>query len=155
MHNNSKSVHNQSRIPRQPKPIYIYIYLRCHDDVISILHQNTTWLFFGEWKKKSTKILCIFRQKHLGFHPQTLILQSKPKICIKKCIIGRTKISPNFRNSIGWALKNHKKWWVLLQTIFSTSLQHQSSLKTEKQHQTKEKKLQKNGFRNQKTENLK
>ena len=30
-------------------------------------------------KKFSPKILCIFLEKHLDFHPQIAILQSKPK----------------------------------------------------------------------------
>ena len=61
----------------------------------------------------SAKILCIFQWKHLGFHPQTSIFQSKPKKVHKKRIKGRTKISPNFRNPIKWAPKNGfqtKKW---------------------------------------------
>ena len=64
--------------------------------------------FSGE-KKFSAKILCIFRWKHLGFHPQTSILQSKPKKLHKKRIKGRIKISPNFLNPIKWAPKTIKK----------------------------------------------
>ena len=40
----------------------------------------------------------------------------------------------------------------MLQTIFSTSLKHQLGLKTENQHQTKKKNLQKNGFKTKKRE---
>ena len=40
---------------------------------------------------------------------------------------------------VGFFLGAKKKKRVLLQTIFSTSLQHQSGLKTENQHQTKKK----------------
>ena len=101
-------------------------------------------------KKFSPKILRIFWQKYLDFHPQTSILQSKPKKMHKKRIIARTKqalifeISPN-------ELQKPQKGWVLLQTIFSTSIQPQLGLKTKNKHQTKKK----NCFRNQKTRNPK
>ena len=42
-------------------------------------------------KKFPPKISRIFRQKYLDFHPQTSILQSKPKKMHKKRIIARTK----------------------------------------------------------------
>ena len=147
MYNNSKNMHNDSKNTKTTKTKKKKVFF---NDVMMTsshhLHQNTTWFIFGEEKKNSAKILCIFWQKHLGFHPQTSILQSKPKNCTKKRIKWRTKISPNFRNSIKWAPKTIKTRWVLLQTIFSTNLQHQSGLKTEKQHQTKKKKTPKKNW---------
>ena len=61
-----------------------------------------------------------------------------PKIA-QKTHNSKNQTSPNFRNPTKWAPKNHKIWWVLLQTIFSTSFQQQSGLKTENQHQTRNK----------------
>ena len=103
-----------------------------------LLQLNTPWFWRRRKEKFQPKILRIFRQKHLDFHPQIPILQSKPKKMHKKHKIGRTKqalifeISPN-------ELQKPQKRWVLLQTIFSTSLPPQSGLKTKNKHQTKKK----------------
>ena len=108
---------------------------------VHLLHQAEHDLVLLENLFFRPKFCAFYDEKHLGFHPQTSILQSKPKKLHKKRIKGRIKISPNSWNPIKWAPKTIKKW-VLLQTIFSTSLQHQSGLKTENQKQ-KKKKIQK------------
>ena len=66
-----------------------------------LLQLNMPWFWRRKKKKILPKILHIFRQKHLDFHPQTSILQSKQKKMHEKHIIGKTKqalifeISPN------------------------------------------------------------
>ena len=59
-------------------------------------------------KKIPPKISCIFRQKYLDFHPQTSILQSKPKKMHKKRIIARTKQALIFEISSNELQKSQK-----------------------------------------------
>ena len=93
MHNNSSICIINPRIPRQQKKNWFFLWR--HDDVITslfIFSSSRARLGSGEEKKKfPPKISHIFRQKYIDFHPQTSILQSKPKNCTKKRIIARTK----------------------------------------------------------------
>ena len=59
-------------------------------------------------KKFPPKISRIFRQKYLDFHPQTSILQSKPKKMHKKRIIARTKQALIFEISSNELQKSQK-----------------------------------------------
>ena len=93
MHNNSNICIINLRIPRQTKQnkkkivFFFMTSARYYSSSPLVEHD----LVLEKKKKIPPKISCIFRQKYLDFHPQTLILQSKPKKMHKKRIIARTK----------------------------------------------------------------
>ena len=104
-------------------------------------------------KKNSPKILCIFRQKYIDFHPQTSILQSKPKKMHKKHIIARTKQALIFEISSNELQKSQKLMGFAPNNILYKS---PTSIGLENQELTpNEKKTPKNVFHNQKTRNKK
>ena len=108
MHNNSNICIINPRIPRQTKQKKRIVFLWRHDDVSMVLFIfSSSWTQpgSGEEKKNSPKILRIFQQKYLDFHPQTSILQSKPKKMHKKTHNSKNQTNPNFRNIIKWAPK--------------------------------------------------
>ena len=139
MYNNFNICIINQRIPRQQKKIVFFndVMMTSVGTCSSSSPAEHVLVLEKKKKKIPPKILCIFRQKHLDFHPQISILQSKPKNAQKKCILGRTKISPNFLNPIKWTPKTIKNDGFFSKKIFSTSLQLQSGLKTKNKLQTK------------------
>ena len=109
-----------------------------------------------EKKKKNffpPKISRIFLQKYIDFHPQTSILQSKPKKMHKKLIKARTKQALIFEISSNELQKSQKLMGFAPNNILYKS---PTSIGLENQELTlNEKKTPKNGFYNQKMRNKK
>ena len=136
MHNQSKNTKATNK--QTKKSFFMTSWWRHHITIHLLLQLSTAWFWRRRKKIFPPKISRIFRQKYIDFHPQTSILQFKPKKLHKKRIIARTKQALIFEISSN-ELQKSQNLMGFAPTIFSTSFQQQSGLKTENQHQTRNK----------------
>ena len=104
MHNQSKNTKANKTKQKKKFVFFFMTSARYYSSSPPIEHN----LVLEKKKKIPPNISRIFRQKYLDFHPQTSILQSKPKKMHKKRIIARTKQALIFEISSNELQKSQK-----------------------------------------------
>ena len=133
MHNNSNICIIIPTMARQKKKKLFFLIMMSwwrHHLFHGLNNPGSSCTDLEKKKKFRQKKLCNFLHKQPIFRHQILIHQSWLKICTKTHK-RRAIRNLSFRNSINWVPKNQKKFWIFLQKMFSTSLQHQFFFKME------------------------
>ena len=109
MHNNSNICIINPRIPRQTKQkSFFFFFFYDVSMVLFIFSSSWTWPGSGEEKKNFTQNFADFSTKIHRFPSSNINPSIQTQKKAQKTHNSKNQTSPNFRNIIKWAPKNHK-----------------------------------------------